>query len=1515
MIQFVNILSTLNLDWSMDSRIWNNVVLISEQYDYANQITTPNVQADVVTVKSLQLYSIQDGNCIYTSLLQVGTNFFKNVLIFLDIDLQVNPKCKNAEISFANSVTGTFTNVSLTGSIRITSTTAVNLNISKFVGHIFNNFVATNCFSNVTFTVNGTAQSTSSGSVTLFETSFDANSIALLSSGPTCTLDTKSVTSCSGTYTYKVNQAASAHPGIIKEYYEAKFQLLEWKQMRSKYFYLDFDVAGAFTPDVRLSAQRAYYSPGTTKIAVFMADGSILECSQLYDPVSKSCVPTCSGKLFEKFCQGSCPNGSYSASDSQTCYVMCPTTLGYSLSGTVCTKCSNFAVDLGGCVASCPSTSPVVNGSGCFPRTMIQNTFTEDSCASVCDPGYLMDSTCKVACSDGLIAKSSLRTCVACSSEYNGGPFWKRNGAVCASSCDYLNGTYCEDLASTYCEYYYLDGSQKKCVHTCPVGYPYLQETEKRCYTTCPNTYLVDTPNMKCVTSCAFYERDSVSGVLTCVTDCTAKFNGLDNTYSTTVLRCEAACSMFSTTKFTKDNLCQDQCDGAKPYFITGNICVAQCYDQASLKFLNEGSNACVSTCASGSYYRVNADQFLFCTPAACAASNFTGVESYHATYTRCENSCALFQTLNFIDGQLCKSSCPASKPFYDASKNCSATCTMFVETNGQCVAHCSSGIYSVVSSIKTCQTADCTGNFVINASDSNSKQCVTQCHDQPTFKFVNAVTKECVNGCAFYERDSVSGVLTCVTDCTAKFNGLDNTYSTTVLRCEAACSMFSTTKFTKDNLCQDQCDGAKPYFITGNICVAQCYDQASLKFLNEGSNACVSTCASGSYYRVNADQFLFCTPAACAASNFTGVESYHATYTRCENSCALFQTLNFIDGQLCKSSCPASKPFYDASKNCSATCTMFVETNGQCVAHCSSGIYSVVSSIKTCQTADCTGNFVINASDSNSKQCVTQCHDQPTFKFVNAVTKECVNGCAFYERDSVSGVLTCVTDCTAKFNGLDNTYSTTVLRCEAACSMFSTTKFTKDNLCQDQCDGAKPYFITGNICVAQCYDQASLKFLNEGSNACVSTCASGSYYRVNADQFLFCTPAACAASNFTGVESYHATYTRCENSCALFQTLNFIDGQLCKSSCPASKPFYDASKNCSATCTMFVETNGQCVAHCSSGIYSVVSSIKTCQTADCTGNFVINASDSNSKQCVTQCHDQPTFKFVNAVTKECVNGCAFYERDSVSGVLTCVTDCNSKVNAFDTTYSSSVKRCEASCTLFSITLYKDNDVCVAKCQLPNQFQDGSECKSSCSSGFYWQDQTKYTVCLPSCGPTNVSANDGLVGTRCEITCSDFTVNKVQVGQTCTSDCQEFIHNGVCVPSCTLYQLNFCVDKCSTGFMQYGNICSDCVLDANGVCSEILTAEQGAVKSSLSTSGLIIIGIICALLVIVLLMFIKLRPKKDKMKITIESGPGNFFANEIEKTFELRGKGEGDAEEEVEDVFSRHLRERIVIKL
>ncbi|CAL6110383.1 Conserved_hypothetical protein [Hexamita inflata] len=1184
------------------------------------------------------------------------------------------------------------------------------------------------------------------------------------------------------------------------------------------------------------------------------------------------------------------------------------------------------------CVSTCASGSYYrVNANQflfCTPAACAASNFTgvesyhatytrcESSCALFQTLNFIDGQSCLLVCPTERKYFDDVKNC----------------SASCPSAIPYAEAdNHCVSLCASQNYSVRADIQPKICTGVCPVFFVVnaSNSNSKQCVSECfsQTTHkFINTITSECVAVCPapFYNRDSSTQFLTCLPDCSSNQHGLDVTYDATMERCEAACSDFSTTKFTKDNLCQDQCDGAKPYFVTGNICVAQCYDQASLKFLNEGSNACVSTCASGSYYRVNANQFLFCTPAACAASNFTGVESYHATYSRCESSCALFQTLNFIDGQSCLLVCPTERKYFDDVKNCSASCPSaipYAEADNHCVSLCASQNYSVRADVqpKIC-TGVCPIFFVVNASNSNSKQCVSECFSQTTHKFIDTITSECVAVCPapFYNRDSSTQFLTCLPDCSSNQHGLDVTYDATMERCEVACSMFSTTKFTKDNLCQDQCDGAKPYFITGNICVAQCYDQASLKFLNEGSNACVSTCAFGSYYRVNADQFLFCTPAACAASNFTGVESYHATYSRCENSCALFQTLNFIDGHSCLLVCPAERKYFDDVKNCSASCPSaipYAEADNHCVSLCASQNYSVRADVqpKIC-TGACPVFFVVNASNSNSKQCVSECFSQATHKFINTITSECVAVCPapFYNRDSSTQFLTCLPDCSSNQHGLDVTYDATMERCEAACSMFSTTKFTKDDLCQDQCDGAKPYFITGNICVAQCYDQASLKFLNEGSNACVSTCASGSYYRVNANQFLFCTPAACAASNFTGVESYHATYSRCESSCALFQTLNFIDGQSCLLVCPTERKYFDDVKNCSASCPSaipYAEADNHCVSLCASQNYSVRADVqpKIC-TGVCPIFFVVNASNSNSKQCVSECFSQTTHKFIDTITSECVAVCPapFYNRDSSTQFLTCLPDCSSNQHGLDVTYDATMERCEVKCSMFSTLKFN--------------IQEEQKCVDDCPNNLYWQDLTLEKFCLISCGSGNYSANDGLSATRCESTCQNFEVLKIRYQDTCIIKCNYFLKEDECLHSCTLpllQQVNLCVDSCTEGFTQYGNICSDCVLDQEGLCVEDVTADIiKSVKSGMNTGTWVSVAVLALALVAVCVYLLKYLQKAKQFKITAsEVDQTNGFDSLFDQTLNRTTDQVNDNCDDCEDIFTKHRRERVVVKI
>ncbi|CAL6012245.1 Conserved_hypothetical protein [Hexamita inflata] len=1571
-------------NWLTDVRIWPTQPLypLTSQYDFMAE----SPLASVITITGLRLFSNFRGNCSYSALDGFKTSSLKNAVFIFNVLLEVPQSCTSVEVSFMNAAQGSLDNITVTGSVSFTSAYLTSIRASQFVGHAFENSSINSFFTNLSFYLNG-AQLVNSSSVSISPSNFDGKTIGTELIQNEIVLGKKIVSTCEGSleFTYQ-----NGDQTMIKEWYPVRLELFQWKMKRAKYYFVDFDASGSITTDFTLSVQRAYYFPGTVNIAVYLENGTELECNKFYDPVTKTCTQNCSeGKQFEQFCQAACPTNYLPADDSNICYVQCPATLGYYKNGAVCTKClsnkkvTNLAVSINECYVTCPSSSNTNVNLGCFPKVMPSNSYSlGNDCLSVCAPGFYMDSSCKSSCSEGQLALINLRLCEECT-VYHGGLLWFRKTATCQASCEYLNSTsnYCEELGTQYCENFYVDtNGQNICVHQCPSNYPFLQPELQRCYDACPTIFLIDMPHMQCVNSCpstfyyftnstrfcldvceptnftaiesdkhdsnlrcesscslfdskpfsnahtcvndcrstpnkfialngfectdncSFYHYDNTTLDLFCTSDCDQKFQGVDLTYDPVILRCEASCSMFSTIKFIQSNTCLDICDNLTPYYLDDNKCVAQCYDQASLKFLNEGSNACVSTCAFDSYYRVNADQFLFCTPAACAASNFTGVESYHATYSRCESSCALFQTLNFIDGQSCLLVCPTERKYFDDVKNCSASCPSaipYAEADNHCVSLCTSQNYSVRADVqpKIC-TGVCPIFFVVNASNSDSKQCVSECFSQTTHKFIDTITSECVAVCPapFYNRDSSTQFLTCLPDCSSNQHGLDVTYDATMERCEAACSDFSTTKFTKDDLCQDQCDGAKPYFITGNICVAQCYDQASLKFLNEGSNACVSTCASGSYYRNNADQFLFCTPAACAASNFTGVESYHATYSRCESSCALFQTLNFIDGQSCLLVCPTERKYFDDVKNCSASCPSaipYAEADNHCVSLCASQNYSVRADIqpKIC-TGVCPIFFVVNASNSDSKQCVSECFSQTTHKFIDTITSECVAVCPapFYNRDSSTQFLTCLPDCSSNQHGLDVTYDATMERCEAACSMFSTTKFTKDDLCQDQCDGAKPYFITGNICVAQCYDQASLKFLNEGSNACVSTCAFDSYYRNNADQFLFCTPAACAASNFTGVDSYHATYSRCESSCALFQTLNFIDGQSCLLVCPTERKYFDDVKNCSASCPSaipYAEADNHCVSLCASQNYSVRADVqpKIC-TGACPVYFVVNASNSDSKQCVSECFSQTTHKFIDTITSECVAVCPapFYNRDSSTQFLTCLPDCSSNQHGLDVTYDATMERCEVSCKLFSTVKYAMDQVCQDKCENPKPYSADYICVAHC----FERASLKYL------------SEDGL---SCVANCSIFrpVSLELQCQSSCLSPDINATYNDLfyCFKDCgnqSFYSAeNTCVDSCPDSLVSFAKLCVISCPTGYAVAS---ITNNTCKANSANKSGqmtYIVIGVALLALIVVAGMTLylikrknsKRTPKKNASKIGKDT---MYYARRLEVKQKQRQK-------------------------
>ncbi|CAL6114690.1 Conserved_hypothetical protein [Hexamita inflata] len=1533
-------------EWILDSRIWTGQkpgYISNQQYDFSQSVSPyTNADTSVITVTSLPKSIQYRGMCRFSSIDIGEDTILSNALFVLDIQIQIPASCTKIEISFANSVSGVFTNISITGSIKLTNVLPTQvIKLSKFAGKIFNSsFLTTQYFSNLSYSINGVEVTANSTNVNLYETNFDGKTTTAtkLTSIDTAVVNT-TFTSCSGSHSVVVTHAASQQPGLIQEWYEQRLDLLEWKISRDDYYFIDFTSAGLPTVNKLLSTQRVYYGNDQIPIIVYFNNGSVRECSvgQFFNPTTQTCNASCPAKQFNMFCLASCSDlNLYDSNNDNKCYSKCPAALGYVLVTTTCTLCTTpnlLAYSNGGCTASCPAGF-VQSGSGCFFEAQTSLSFSYPTCSTVCDPGMLMDDgTCLSSCSDGKISQDELRVCVACASEYNGGKYWNRTTQLCSFSCDYYNGTFCEVLGSSYCEYYFVDkvSGFKICVHSCPNEFPLLQPSENKCQETCPIIYMTDYVNKTCVDSCAsgyysfsfpmriclttcgstnftakeadkhasnlrcesacsifdskpyhkdrtcthncydefhmfinydnftcvsscpFYNR-TTTGYLFCQADCDSKFNGLDLTYDDTFLRCESACNLFSSRKFTKDNLCQDQCDGLKPYYVAGDLCVENCFSHSDQLFIDETNKFCTPTCINSNYYRDNSTQFLYCNPTACGSSNYTLIQQYHLTYQRCEKSCTIMDTYKYsLPVQTfptlirhCFEKCDSQYKYFDADLICNDKCPdtiPYAEKSNLCNARCDSGNYSARADIqKFVCSGPCDTFYTINETNGNSKQCVDSCLALTERKYL-LNTEECVSICPSgnYSFDKLTKMRMC-TDCVNMYYGTDSNFTTPMTRCETSCSLFSSLKYTKNYQCLDQCDSEKPVYTTGNICQFNCYSQPTEKFLNSGSNKCVSSCAHSSYYR-NADGTLFCTSDVCGPANFTGVESYHASYQRCESSCALFASLSFTDGSSCLEKCPDDRKYFIAAKNCSATCPEaipFAEASNLCVSKCGSGNYAATANAQKfeCRAA-CDTYFVTNETNDNSHECVAECLSQPSKKFLDTDSKECLASCPqpFYNVVAATGFQVCLPNCDAGFRGKDATFDVSMERCEAACDLFSTTKFTKDQLCQDACDGLKPVYVTGNLCVENCFSQASEVFLNEGSNQCRETCAHPSYYR-NADGTLFCTSDVCGPANFTGVESYHASYQRCESSCALFASLSFTDGSSCLEKCPDDRKYFIAAKNCSATCPTdvpYAEASNLCVCKCGSGNYAATANAQKfeCRAA-CDTYFVTNETNDNSHECVAECLSQPSKKFLDTDSKECLASCPqpFYNVVAATGFQVCLPNCDAGFRGKDATFDVSMERCEAACNLFSTTKFTKDQLCQDACDglkpvyvtgnlcVENCFSQASEiflnegsnqCRETCAHPSYYRNADGTLFCTSDvCGPANFTGVESYHASyqRCESSCALFASLSFTDGSSCLEKCPDdrkyFIAAKNCSATCPTdvpyaEASNLCVCKCGSG--------------------------------------------------------------------------------------------------------------------
>ncbi|CAL6107090.1 Cathepsin_L [Hexamita inflata] len=227
--------------------------------------------------------------------------------------------------------------------------------------------------------------------------------------------------------------------------------------------------------------------------------------------------------------------------------------------------------------------------------------------------------------------------------------------------------TYTLDSDPVICNNYFTNISGTiQCYNICPQTYPIILSGSKQCQDKCPNA----TP---------YYETGA------CVEKCTSGSYSVE-TGQTQTLVCQASCVFFVlNASNSNSHQCLPSCPAATPYSDAG-LCSARCvsgnYSSAS------GSFVCQGACAK-----------VFVTNASNANSK------------QCVDSCQAGQVTS---AQECLSSCPSAAPFNDSTA---------------CVARCSSGAYLAAGSNLTC-VSSCTEIYVTNASNSNSKQCLSSCPD-----------------------------------------------------------------------------------------------------------------------------------------------------------------------------------------------------------------------------------------------------------------------------------------------------------------------------------------------------------------------------------------------------------------------------------------------------------------------------------------------------------------------------------------------------------------------------------------------------------------------------------------------------------------------------------------------------------------------------------------------------------------------------------------------------------------
>ncbi|CAL6019537.1 Cathepsin_L [Hexamita inflata] len=773
----------------------------------------------------------------------------------------------------------------------------------------------------------------------------------------------------------------------------------------------------------------------------------------------------------------------------------------------------------------------------------------------------------------------------------------------------YPRGNQVRGLSHTLdCDVYFVKNSTK---------------TDYYCYDACPENYPYNEATGQCVVRCASGFYQNFGTMKQCLPVCQGlSVVNSSNADSYQCVSCTADSPYFDGTA------CASRCASGSYNTIPNNVqpfvCVPSCTFYV-LNATNADSKTCLTSCPAN---------IPFSDSGLCSAKCTSGAYSNATGPLVCQDSCLEFFFVNTTNdnSKQCLSVCPATQ--MTNGKECVFVCPSATPYNDSfnCVDLCASKAYSVAKSAQTlvCQDS-CTGLYVTNTSNNNSKQCVTACPSTSPYN------------------DSLS--------CSARCASGAYTNAANILTCQASCPYFFVTNATNQNSvqCVTKCTAAQ--MTNGKQCVLVCPATSSF---NDSLN-CVSRCASGAYSIATGKAQLLVCQASCP--NFSVTNTSNQNSLQCVAACTASQLKN---GKECVASCPTAIPFNDTSA---------------CAARCASGAYSIVSNqaqTLVCQ-ASCAADFITNASNGNSKQCVSTC---PTPLVVSS--KECLKTCpsAAPYSDASACVAKCSSAAYSLISGQDQT-----LVCQKSCTQYIMNVTSTSKQCFDKCPDEVPYSAAGLcslrcpagaysvisantqqlVCQASCANYYIVNKTNADSKQCVNPCPSE--YMVSGKECVLKCPdnipyndsKVCVGNCPTKAYQLVNDQFTCLPSCKLYTMNDTNAHKICYDKCPDAVPYAD---------------NSLCVSRCPLGAYQDMVCQDSCQ------NFhVVNKSNQDSFQCFDVCPSSSAF--VDGI--ECKQSCPFYKDSLTKGLFECV----------------------GSCALY--VLNGTNQHCVDACQ-PNQKNKGGQC-------------------------------------------------------------------------------------------------------------------------------------------------------------------------------------------------------------